>query len=141
LPFDFSLGCKAAFIATLNAKLKAHPIRRGLQECAAGSQEFFRPRSGAEARKNCENPPLANPTPGCARLCIVFGCDYAGLDKGRQTMANGNEHAEMLSRLSRERGHGAADGEQEHQPIIREFRPQNLFGETKVLRLTGRRKS
>jgi hypothetical protein len=24
----------------------------------AGSQEFFRPRSGAHARKNCENPPF-----------------------------------------------------------------------------------
>jgi hypothetical protein len=75
-------------IATLDAKLVAHPIRRGLQECAAGSQEFFRSRSGAEARKNCENPPLANPTPGCAKLCIVLGCDYAGLDTARQKMAD-----------------------------------------------------
>jgi hypothetical protein len=73
------MGC---MIAT-DAKGKARPIGRRLQDREAGPEEFFCPHSGM---KNCEDPHLAIPAPGCARLCIVVGCGYAALKTGRQGM-------------------------------------------------------
>src|SRR5271170_6480656 len=39
-------------------KVQSAPKRRDRQRRAAASQEFFRPRSGALSRKNCEKPPF-----------------------------------------------------------------------------------
>jgi hypothetical protein len=81
-------------IAT-DAKFKAHPGRRECQKRVAGSQELFRPRSGALARKNCENPPFDRHA-GCARICIGKGCNYAGVKTGRQeTLDDHDEAAEQ----------------------------------------------
>jgi hypothetical protein len=66
-----------------DAKTKARSNSRDCQEREAASQEFFRPRSGAHARQNCEKPPLAI-TAECARICIDQGCEYAVPKNGRQ---------------------------------------------------------
>jgi len=83
------MGCMFA----TDAKTQARSNSRDCQEREAAPPELFCPRSGAHARNNCEEPPLAI-SAECARICID-GCEICSPGNGkarnpRQTQTPGD---------------------------------------------------